>query len=361
MLEITNINQILPKIDGKAEFVVIDKGDYKVIDYVFQTDTTFDTPEAMECRGIKFDKQGLIIARPFRKFFNYGEQGTELPLHKPHVITTKLDGSMVHPAYVNGRMHLMTRKGRTDVAQKAERFVFGDTDADYIRCFHSFLKEGFTPIFEYVAPDNRIVLRYEFPSLVLLAARDIVTGAYLPFNRLRYMGDYWNVPIVDPVTGPAFDSPQAFVEYTRKLEGLEGFVVTFEDGTMVKVKAEDYVLKHRALDDMGSKKKVVALCCQGFADDVLAILNDADRAELIAFDHAVKAQVADAAWHVERAVTDVVVRDVTRRDAAEHVAPKMGIYRNAFFKALDGHDPRRVILQLLEKNPELVEAKWRGE
>ena len=111
---IKDLNQILPKIQGKDEFVVIDKDDYIVIDYVFQGPFTFDSPEALECRGIKFNKDGSILARPFQKFFNHGERGHELDSTRPHTVLEKLDGSMIHSAMLNDQIVLMTRKGITD-------------------------------------------------------------------------------------------------------------------------------------------------------------------------------------------------------------------------------------------------------
>ena len=71
---------------------------------MYQDQHTFDIPELMECRGIKFCPEGLILARPFRKFFNYGERGADLPAHRPHYITHKMDGSMVHDEYLKGNI-----------------------------------------------------------------------------------------------------------------------------------------------------------------------------------------------------------------------------------------------------------------
>ena len=36
-----------------------------------------------------------------------------------------------------------------------------------------------TPIYEYTAPTNRIVLKYDVEQLTLLAARHMITGEYL--------------------------------------------------------------------------------------------------------------------------------------------------------------------------------------
>jgi len=145
-MRITNINQLLPLIKDKPEFIVIDKGDYTVIDYVYQDKDTFDVPELMECRGIKFDKDGLILARPFRKFFNYGEQGSGLPMHRPHVVTKKVDGSMIHSAKLpNNVTVFMTRKGYTDVAKKAERHVLNSPNRRYLDYCNTMMKNGWTP------------------------------------------------------------------------------------------------------------------------------------------------------------------------------------------------------------------------
>jgi RNA ligase len=359
-MNITNIRQLLPLIEGKPEFVVIDKGDYKVIDYVYQDVDTFNLPELQECRGIKFDANGLILARPFQKFFNYGERGEEsLPIHTPHVVMEKLDGSMVHPAILAGKLLFMTRKGHTDVAKKAERFVLS-SDAGYLPLCRKLLREGYTPIFEYVGPDNRIVLRYDESSLILLAARHMLTGVMMP--RKALLGAYaapFSVPLVkafDPIS-----DINTFIRHTRDLEDAEGYVVVFDNGYMVKVKAEDYVLKHRALDDLSSKKKIVALCAQGFADDVLPILDDADRDELIAFNHEVQYQINEMAHRIRIQLIRVKAEGYTRKEVALSIAPQFGPFRGAFFKALDGVEPRLPVLRTIETHPELVTAKWRGE
>ena len=85
-------------------------------------DDTFDTAIARECRGLKFDADGRIIARPFHKFFNLGEKERveDIDWSAPHQLFDKLDGSMIHPAMLNGEMVFMTRMGATDQARLAQ-------------------------------------------------------------------------------------------------------------------------------------------------------------------------------------------------------------------------------------------------
>jgi RNA ligase len=358
---IERIDDLLPAVRGRSDFVVINKGSYIAIDYVYQDQDTFSDPRRLECRGIKFASSGEIMARPLRKFFNLGEkqQPHEIDLSLAHVVLEKLDGSMIHPALVDGNLVLMTRKGVTDVAVKAAgRFLW---QSNYSEMMLSLLRKGMTPIFEYTAPDNRIVLRYETPALTLLMVRETVTGEHMAFADARALADRHEVPHVGTLDAmPCISDIRAFMEHTRALEDAEGYVVHFDDGHMLKMKAEDYVRKHRALDDMASKKKVAALVLQGFEDDVIPMLDPADAAELREFSTDVNQQVAAVESKVREAVR--LGNGIERKQFALEVAPQYPDWmRSALFKHLDGHDPALVIRAMLEKRPELIEAQWRGE
>ena len=357
MTKITSIHPILKAIESKEEFIVIDKGDYKVVDYVFQQPTTFDDPLVMECRGIKFCKDDMILARPFRKFFNYGENGSDLPIWRPHYVTEKLDGSMIHPVVINGRLYLHTRKGHTDVAKQAERFMIS-TDRDYAGLCRVAFASGWTPIFEYIGPNNRIVLRYDEENLVLLAMRRLVDGAIMEWTQLNAWCRHYKVPVVGRFG--SIKDKDVFVETARKLEGAEGYVVYFDDGYMVKIKAEDYVLQHRALDDMSSKKKVVALCAQGFADDVLPMLSDADKKELIDFGFALNLEIQE---YVNEASHLYDEWELCRKDFALKVAPHMQPkwMAGVVFGLMDGKEPRKMVIDLVVRHWKDVQVKWRGQ
>jgi RNA ligase len=320
----------------------------------------------MECRGIKFDRNGLILARPFQKFFNYGERGSDLPVHMPHYITHKMDGSMVHPVLLDRRLFFHTRKGHTDVALKAERYVLSEPKHNYQGFCLAVIEAGYTPIFEFTSPNNRIVLRYETDALTLLAMRNMVTGTLMPRDMLVDWCRGCKVPYVEEFSMDLVGNVKQFITHTRGLTDAEGYVVYFPD-YMVKIKAEDYVLKHRALDDLGSKKKVVALCAQGFMDDVLPILSEADAEELVAFNHALQAEITDHQevvnglymQYINLRLTDA---STARKEFAVGPASRaLKHHGSAAFAAIDGKDPRLAIINHLIRNYDQVATKWRGE
>ncbi len=369
-MEIYNIEQLLPFVAMRPEFEVRHRDGFSLIDYDYQTQTTFDIPELMECRGIKFCPQGLILARPFKKFFNYGEKGSGLPLHRSHHVTKKMDGSMIHAILLERRLFFHSRGGYTDVAKKAELFVLNSPQHRYVDFCRFQLTGGWTPIFEFTAPHNRIVLRYEEEALTLIGLRHMVSGQLCSYEGLKMTADMHDVPVVESLGRIMAGSIPAFVAHTRGLKDEEGYVVHFDDGYLVKIKADEYVHYHRSLDDIGTKKRVVILCCAGGLDDVLPVIAPLDAAELLAFNEAFQEEV-----NVE--LTKVV--KLTRNyDALLNVkgdpkkARKTFAYtcevndtpkplRNAAFAMIDGKDPRRYLLKNFSRNPKTVKAEWRGQ
>jgi RNA ligase len=213
--EIRTINDVLPHIEGREEFIVAEREGYTVINYVVAMTNTFDMtgPDDIggamrrECRGLIFDADGNLMSRPFHKFFNVNEraetQTHEIDMSQPHVIMEKMDGSMIRPILVDGYLRLATKMGVTNVAMDAEAWLAGQ-DPSMKEWLRFYIDNGYTPIFEWVSPFNQIVIAYEEADLVLLAIRNNVTGEYLdlveelteircPFNVVRSYGSIASV------------------------------------------------------------------------------------------------------------------------------------------------------------------------
>lgn len=297
---INHIDDVLPHIYGRSDFIVARKDGYTVIDYVYVTPDTFDHPARVECRGLKFGVDGRILARPLHKFFNIGERpeatAENLDFSQPHIVMEKMDGSMIHPAIVNDAVVFMTRMGRTDVALKAERHLTQHlSDA----C-GSLLDSGVTPIFEFTAPDNRIVIQYKESGLTLLAMRHTISGQYIDHGTVGRTAERMGVAAVPVHTAPR--SGREFLAHARAVTGMEGFVVRFGNALMVKAKGEDYVLKHRAKESVLQEKNVLALVVRGELDDVLPLLDAADRANVERYRDDVLAGMAEAEDIISRIV-----------------------------------------------------------
>ncbi len=299
-MHIRHIDEALALIEGRKEFVVKRDRDYLAVDYLVAFADSFDDPRRAELRGIKFHADnGAIMARPFHKFFNVGErehtQAHRLDFAAEHLIMDKLDGSMIHPARLrSGAVRFMTRMGLTDVAALAET----QASADLLARLGAMLDDGVTPIFEFTAPENRIVVKYDAPALTLLALRETVSGAYRDRAEVEAAARAMGLAAVRVWER----SGAALVEKVRALRGAEGVVVRFADGLWVKIKGEEYALMHKAKDAVSREKNVLAILLDGIADDLRPLLIEEDRVRFDEYDLRLQAAMLRAAAQVESAV-----------------------------------------------------------
>lgn len=344
---IEHIDEVLPHVEGRQDFAVHHKDGYSVIDYHYVLPDSFENPYRLECRGLKFGADGRVLARPFQKFRNVGEHlsctAENLDLTKSHIVMEKLDGSMIHPAIVNDEVVFMTRMGRTDVARKAERHL---TDNVRKEC-RTMLGVGVTPIFEFTAPDNRIVVQYAQSCITLLAARGTTTGKYVGQDTIARIAGWMGINPVPIHTIPT--DPKAFLSHARSIKGMEGFVIRFADGFMVKAKGEDYVLKHRAKESVLQEKNVLALIVRDELDDVLPLLDMPDRVNVELYRKDVLAGITEA--------EDILVRLVScGKDADQKafatvlLAGVIPQVRSLAFQVRAGANPRDAIIASIIKS-----------
>jgi RNA ligase len=322
-------------------FVISRRPDHTVVDYVFTIDDTFSTVEHLECRGLKFDRDGRIIGRPFHKFFNIGErqQAGEIDWSAPHRVQAKLDGSMVHPVLLNGEMIFMTRMGATAQAKDAQR----EAGPALELCRH-LLAAGITPIFEFTSPDNRIVVAYDRAQLTLLAGREMVSGAYLPHREIERLAATFGIATVADHGHVAHAAD--FIGRARTEPDIEGYVIAFDDGHRLKLKTEGYVLRHRALSSIHLEKNVLGLVCDNGIDDMIPLLPEQARPALLGYRDQVLREVEKWATRIEHFVGDNA--HLTRKDFAmkclSHFDRRL---TGAVFSRLDGKDARQSLIGLL--------------
>ena len=354
---INNISDVLPAVMGRDEFVVAEKEGYTVINYNVMMADTFPDIEYMdeediedgwlsvatvrrELRGIIFDTAtGEILRRPFHKFFNVNEreetQDHVVDLSQEHRILEKLDGSMIAPFIVNDQMIWGTKMGATDVAKPVEEFVEANS---HYRQFAKFtISRGYTPIFEWCSRKQRIVLDYKEDQLILTAMRDLTTGRYLSHDLMEVHAESYGIPVVRTFE-PQTDMKE-FIEYVRDLEDVEGFVVRFNDGHMLKLKCHWYLQIHKAKEAILQDRNIVELILDEKLDDVKAHLPQEDRDRLSQFESQFNLAVADVVFHLANDLSWIREEDIDRKTFALEHSQRYGQYMRALiFNNFDGLD-----------------------
>ncbi|NRA30560.1 MAG: hypothetical protein HRU11_09890 [Parvularculaceae bacterium] len=342
-IEINTIDDVLPHLEGVPSLVVANRGDYLVVDYAVVRDETFATAMRLQCRGLKFAPDDSLLARPFHKFFNLGErqQLQDVDWSQPHVVLDKLDGSMIHPCMLSDRLVFMTRGGITDQANAAAKHA---TDG-HQRLSKDLLADGFTPIFEFTSPDNRIVLTYPEPTLTLVGVRHNQSGRYLLQPELEQLGQVYDIAVVKAL-GPIKDA-RAFLKEVRQARDVEGYVVAFDNGHRLKIKSDSYALKHKALSSDLSEKTVLAWVLKGELDDFLPLLSPAAAQHAKAYAEQVLRRVDELAHEAREFAVKYAA--LSRKELAAMVMTSQHKQKSAaIFAACDGKDPRAVLMRGLE-------------
>lgn len=289
---IETIDQVFPTVEGRKDFSVSVKEDYTVICYIMMADDTFPpiggehehvAQIRRECRGIVFcNHTGKILRRPYHKFFNVGQVSEVAPsnvdLSKSHILLDKADGSMIAPFKTHrGQIVWGTKMCSEDFHERVEKFVA--CNPHYSNFVEHCIDFGMTPIFEYVAQTNRIVLEYEQEDLILTAIRENYSGRYVPFDEV---GIPASITVIRSL--PSYESVDKLLSYARDLSGIEGFVVRFDDGMMAKVKTEEYIKFHRAKEKILFDRHIVEMILDQSIDDVKSMLPPEDCDNLSVFE-----------------------------------------------------------------------------
>ena len=373
--EIKTIQDVLPHIEGRDEFRVLEKEGYNVIIYAVSFEDTFLWDEndpvgsavRRECRGLIFDiGTGNLISRPYHKFFNVGEkeetQLNKINLYEPHVVLEKLDGSMIRPILTPEGFRLATKAGITDVAMNAEVFIADKPHYDtFIRkCF----QRNITPLFEWCSRKNRIVVDYPEDQLILTGMRDKTTGCYVYYDAMLKYATAWNIPVVKAVNGLPVQNINLFVKQVREWDDGEGIVLRFDTGHMVKVKADDYVLRHKSKDSISQEKNVLQTILEDAVDDLVPLLTPEDAERVLAFQRAFHAGLDEVALEMAELFVEGNKMYPEKKDfAVEFVQKKVSsLHAPIMYAMKGGKGSKEVLIDMIGKSlgsqPKINDARW---
>lgn len=219
----------------------------------------------INARGLIFDANtGDILARPFRKFWNYGQI---LPPQDSQLVsvTEKMDGSLGVMYWYRGDPYIATRGSFTsDQALWATNYLREWVDVEYLRDEN----EELTYLFEIIYPENRVVVDYaELEGLWLIGARNMQYGWELYESQLDGIAQTEGT-IYRPVLYRMDDIQETMQAVAAMNANQEGFVLRYSDNERYKVKSEAYMLAHRIMTGC-SFNRVLDAVAQGKYEEMI--------------------------------------------------------------------------------------------
>jgi len=251
---------------------IVDNYNISIFNYRLAQYSDFRDNSAFEARGITyvFNSDGSLYKRYLllHKFFNLNQvENTQYSLVKDleiKSVSNKEDGSVASFIRLpNGRVLAKSKMSfESDQAVGMMRLYNSNKE---LRDFVNWtLDNDIVAIFEYVAPQNRIVLRYSNEELILLRLRDNNTGEYL--NISDYSDKIGSIRVA-PSYVATLDE---LIDLAKSVEDKEGWVVEFSNGLFLKIKTSWYVSLHGLLnDDLYREHILVKYILDDKIDDVL--------------------------------------------------------------------------------------------
>lgn len=218
-----------------------------------------------QCRGLIIDTDtGDVLARPFRKFYNLNTSfkpetlEANLPSWKPRVLE-KLDGSLGILYKYNGVEQIATRGSfASDQAIWASQWYIehmmskSEPYGIYTHFKQYEWPYDYTPLFEIIYKENRIVVSYEYEGLVLLGLVNNSTGFELSPHEVSTWASKNGLRV-----------PQEFIYSldeckADKSPNTEGFVLQYWNSKApiplrLKIKTDDYVRLHKVITGLNPK------------------------------------------------------------------------------------------------------------
>ncbi len=266
----------------------IGETDVYIYNYLIVDHKLFKDAGSRELRGLTIIKENaqerVFLSIP--KFFNVNETPeTSLEVltnKKIKKVQDKADGSMIQFVQIEGEIFAKTKQSFDNPqAKQAQEILDTSTELKYfiLDCWEN----NYHPNFELIGPSNKHVVDYKNDELVLIAVRND-DGCFIDIDKFNYK-----------YSAKSFNKEEYTLEKMISLQGTqkgtEGFVVKFTDETIVKFKTLDYVSKHRLHDEGDSYKIVLKKILTEELDDILGVVSEKKKEELLKYESLVAAYV----------------------------------------------------------------------
>lgn len=200
-------------------------------------------------RSSVWDSNGELVSAAFPKFMNWGENPEHFPVPsslKNTRIMEKIDGSLLIVSKWNGQVILRTR-GTVDATKLDNGWELDQFINGYLAKLLALCPDDtwdFSFLFEWVSPNQRIILNYgDNPEWYLVGYVIHDTYSLLMQDAVDFWASQIGCPRPPCYTFPSIQDLMSDVELWK---GKEGIVIYSNNGqTLHKVKSLEYLVKHR--------------------------------------------------------------------------------------------------------------------
>lgn len=257
--------------------------------------------------------EGRTVSQGFGKFFNLGQGPDDLRVDAHDVVeavragrrvvaTFKHDGSCLIRSVYDGKVIFRTRgsfsyEHHDKADEELQQFL-----QEHPKLNDPKLCPDMSLLFEWVTPENQIVVKYNEPKLYLIGGvyhdhGQVGELSYVTTALLSAIAYQAGVELTECIIIDSVEDWERFYSETLAHKEIEGYVLRLDDEqTLVKVKAEAYVIKHGLKSNLSYKNMVEFWLQHGRVSGELLVkqLEDMYDEEVVMWALPFVAQVEDA-------------------------------------------------------------------
>lgn len=212
-----------------------------------------------------------LVCLPMKKFFNLNENPlsmvSERLLNEEIVVTEKRDGSLMS-TYIDVDYKLKLKsKGSTKSKHCEEAMKLLNTEKYCnLKIYLNMLANiGYTVDLEWTSPNNRIVIGYDSDELHILSIQNMFAVRNDTIDIFNVFTDsFANSFVIKQLN-------KSVLNTVSTDQGIEGYVVEFNDGQRIKMKTDQYCLLHKTKDSISTPKSLYEICLKKSSDDLKAM------------------------------------------------------------------------------------------
>lgn len=256
-----------------------------------QVDSPTKHPVVADCRGIVLNQNNEVMALPFKRFHNLGDNDIVSGSH----VSNKLDGSLCTLYYNDAvgmwffatsnsstsRNSNLSRSSKLDSFVQIYELYFTGNYSEVVyeegqptldpehftkvmQKINSVIKprlkglEDYSFIFELTSPYNKVIVDYNQTKMNLIGVRNRKSGEDLSFPEMELIADDTGFEMVKYTTVENIGDVESYIEELRS-SGIfiEGVIIRSPDGVRHKYKTKAYVAAHFMDGERKLRKKDV--------------------------------------------------------------------------------------------------------
>lgn len=214
---------------------------FRVFTYMLPRFSDFKRPNGLNCRGTLFlvntkTGEAQLLALPMKKFFSLGEgekEDLKIEIGDADMAYIKEDGSLL-TSYISPFDGLVKFKSKNVQEYLNKEAVNKSISPELLAELQALSEKDVSVDLELTTPVNRVMMEYKDYAVHVLKARSLLTGEYLDIRSEVFAKEY-------PVIAAHLVKPIAVADVDITRKDVEGYVLEFNDGRMLKIKTLPYL------------------------------------------------------------------------------------------------------------------------